>query len=173
MVESDGPGPNALADILAAHNTVTFKIAPGNKVTDRTSSVLKSLKSVSNGDAIPEKPPLVCLHARGDVANKLVTVTEIVKRQLASEGTKVYQYSVLGSEMVKTKQKADGQGRGVSAGRGGDDDAGEEVEDADAFEVMGGKEKVRNMPILTVYLVLAPIQKLKRLHGEQTNMPEP
>ncbi|PSK53130.1 hypothetical protein B9Z65_3330 [Elsinoe australis] len=167
MAQGEMPPPsNPLADIEAAHDTLSLNIMSGNQVSARTTAVLKHLKQPAPSDETASKPVLVCLRARASVVNKLVTITEIVKRQLATEKVKVFQYNVLGSEMITMKPKSaagkDGKG-------GADGDAGEEDE-KEAFEVMGGKEKVRNVPTLTVYLSLAAVQKLRRQYGEQTNM---
>lgn len=162
MAQGEMPPPsNPLADIEAVHDTLSLNIMSGNQVSARTTAVLKHLQKPVTDDGTASKPVLVRFRARANVVNKLVTITEIVKRQLATETVKVYQYSVLGSEMITLKPKdavgKDGKGSA-------DGDAGEEDEE-EAFEVMGGKEKVRNVPTLTVYLSLASVQKLRRQYG--------
>ncbi|KAG8624718.1 hypothetical protein KVT40_007785 [Elsinoe batatas] len=157
-------------DFGESHSLLSLNILPSNPVNTRATSILKHLRPATFDK--PTKPVLVCLTARASAANKLITITEIVKRQLATEGVKVFQYSVLGREMVTlpSEKKAKSGGKGKEGKKAGREEDGEE--DGEAFEVMAGKEKVRSVPTLTVYLGLESLKELRKGFGEQTNMDE-
>jgi len=88
------------------------------------------------------------------VANKLISVVEIAKRELKDNDQKVYQYNVLGSELIHsapaTKDAVD-------------QDAMSDNEPA--FEKTEERSTVRNVPTMTIYLSLASVKELKQAYG--------
>ncbi|KAF4553321.1 Hypothetical protein D9617_7g030480 [Elsinoe fawcettii] len=153
-----------LSTLSTSHNLLSLNITSSNPIAARATTILKHFHPTTD-DNTKSRPLLVCLSARASAANKLITITEIVKRQLATEKVKVYQYSMLGSEMITLKPKPDAA-KAKDSARGGEE--GEESE-GEAFETMG-KKKVRNVPTLTVYLCLESVARLRKGYGEQTNM---
>ena len=131
------------------------------------------------------RPGVVMLYAKAAVAGKLVSVVEVVKREVEGRGSGRagdrggvwFQYSALG------------EGVGVFPRRRGGETGGEEMEvdemevdekeedgggiDDGAFEMMKtrkerlieGTEKVRAVPVMTVYLSRVRIEKLKNAYG--------
>ncbi|KAF2220103.1 hypothetical protein BDZ85DRAFT_31843 [Elsinoe ampelina] len=163
-----------LPDLEKTHSLLSLTILPSNPVSTRATSILKHLRSAPTSNK-SKQPVLLRLTARASAANKLITIAEIVKRQLATEGVKVFQYSVLGRETVTLPNKTDVKVKvkGKRGAVGGEAEAElDEEEDGEAFEVMAGKEKVRSVPTLTIYLGLESAKELRKGFGEQTNMDE-
>ncbi|GAB7348290.1 hypothetical protein MBLNU459_g6270t1 [Dothideomycetes sp. NU459] len=166
------------AHLDAKYNVLSINIISSNAIASRTLQVRKHLLTRDNAS----KAHVVCLRAKASVANKLISIIEIAKRDLTQGGNKIYQYSSLGSEIVKLKPskkpaskinstddkhtKKDGL-----AEEGKEEDEGEEEEEEDdeeeAFQTMDEKAKIRNVPVLTVHLSTVPIKELREAHGEQ------
>lgn len=140
----------------STYNVLRLGVASGNKIANRTSQVVKHLLQPAG-----EKKAITSLRAKAPVANKLISAVEIAKRDLAQNGHKVYQYSVLSMETVTVREK-----QPVSKyGQQTRSDGGSEEEEEDAFEVMGEKEKTQQMPVLNIYLSLVSIKELRLVHG--------
>jgi len=113
----------------------------------------------------------VTLYAKGDVGAKLITVVEIAKREVAGKGGKWFQYSCVEGKVEEVKKRKEKKGGGQSDqkknGDGGED--GEE----EGFEVMKtpferaieGRPKVREVPVLIVYLSRVRIEILRKKYG--------
>lgn len=118
------------------------------------------------------KHGVVMLYAKAATAAKLVSVVEVVKREVESRGSARegdragvwFQYSGLG------------EGVGVLPRRGREVVEGEEREEEGeegGFEIMKtrrerlveGTEKIRAVPVMTVYLSRVRIDKLKDAYG--------
>lgn len=143
------------------YNILSINVISSNAITTRTSQVTRHL-NIGNNDA---KAGIVTLRAKASVANKLISIVEIAKRELSQNGKKIYQYSTLTSAMVELKPAkkpavdTDHQDTNFSGGDGISD------EEEEAFQTMDEKAKIRNMPVLTIHLSFEPIKELREIHG--------
>lgn len=138
------------------HSPVKFSIHTSTQISRRTSAVLSNLQQPSSENN--NKPPIIILTAKANATNKLVSIVEIAKRELAARNLKCFQYNALSSEVVEVPRRK---------GKGGEGDGGSESEEA--FEVMGERElgemKKRSVPVLTVYLARESVRELKAAYG--------
>ena len=104
--------------------------------------------------------------AKAKSAGKLVSVVEVVKREIGGEGGVWFQYNGLGEGVGGVPR--DGEG-GEGDGEGEEDVEMEE----EGFEKMKtrieraieGTEKVRSVPVMTVYLSRVRIEALREAYG--------
>ncbi|KAL9123942.1 MAG: hypothetical protein Q9217_006679 [Psora testacea] len=186
-------------------------------MSQKISLVLGRINHFRIADAKSE-PAIVVLYARAAVASKMISIVEIVKKEVEKEGGRWWQYSKLEGRVEELKVKL---GRGVKGVKEVDDGekngdgivdgnqrgnpkslppaegsealemvnvegrapgAGIDVDDAEeleeAFETMAlpqrthawtEKPKVRNIPVMTIYITRVSVPVLKDLYGEQTN----
>lgn len=139
------------------------------------------------------KPNVVMLYAKAPVAGKLISVVEVIKREIA--GTKGentdrsglwFQYNALGETMKAIPRKVLAAGKEIDEGKEKDveamdmdreDEDNDEGIDESVFETMKavkeriaeGTDKMRAVPVLSIYLSRVRIEKLKSAYGEQTN----
>lgn len=141
----------------ASYDLVNLSISPGTQISTRTDSVRELLESSGSGNN--DRTPLVVLTAPAKAASKLISVTEIVKRDLLSRGIKVFQYNALHSKMLQIPRHS-------SKSPPGQDDA-EQAEHA--FEIMGAQDdnglKKRSVPVMTIYLSKVSVKGLKTAYG--------
>lgn len=147
-------------NLESKYNVISLNVISSSQISNRTTLVIKHLTTEL---AESSKPVLCRLHAKSDVASKLISITEIAKRELHAKNIKVYQYSGLSSEITTWKPKANIKDMFkdptmVEA------DAAEEREE-DTFQTMPQKEKIRSVPVLTVYLATKSIKDLKAALG--------
>ncbi|KAK6407316.1 hypothetical protein LTR95_018556 [Oleoguttula sp. CCFEE 5521] len=142
-----------------------MRIRSGTQVSTRTAQVISKLSPPTPEDS---SPILVVLQASNRDANKLITVTEIAKRDLLTKGIKILQYTALSSQVIGIERQPAPKPPAATAA--GDEDG--EVSD-DAFQTIGeanikalGPRK-RAVPVLTVYLATKPVKELKAEFGEQ------
>jgi len=143
------------------HIITSLSVASGTQVSTRVSDIIKHLNHGPKDDG---KPVILGLSTSSRNANKLITIVEIAKRELASNGAQLYQYNALGSETIKVERKAKQfKEKSKDASLGVDDQSD------DAFETMGendgGGEKIRLVPTMTTYLSSASIKELKMQYG--------
>lgn len=136
------------------------------------------------GDEV-KKDPLVVLHAKAKVAVKLITIAEIVKREIGEKGGKWFQYNSIGTFMeevpanlpnVRDRRSAANDNHKPGTNITEEAEA-EEEEEGEAFETMKtpferaieGTPKVKAVPVITVYLSRVRVESLKKQYGEQTN----
>lgn len=127
-----------------------MRIISSSKMNAKISRSLSTLLGTIDLSDIKCKPGLVVLYASAPVGSKLVSIVEVVKREIEAEGKKNggkvgrwWQYSGVGEEIVEVRP----QGKGGKKGKGGsssqpielDDEEGEKM-DLDAEEKEGGKE---------------------------------
>lgn len=137
-------------DALATkYNVTKLSVASGTQVSSRVSAIVAKLGSSSQTDS---KPTILCLTAKAKAANKLISVVEIGKRELATKGIKCFQYNVLSSQMIEIDRQPS------KAGDGDEDEAA--FETMDGATTVGTKKK-RNVPVLTIYLASRSIEELK------------
>lgn len=144
------------------HNVLRLKIISSSQISSRVTSVLKHLQAEQGKQASesPAKPALAVLTAQGTTTNKLVSVVEIVRRQLVTDGgAKLYQYNRLESVEVPEKHASAAAAKANHAGGEGEDDEA-------AFETLVlPSERQRVVPVLTVYLCCDPVAALRKLYG--------
>jgi hypothetical protein len=148
-------------------------------VDDSTSSVIQSGPiAPPASDALPS---LVVLTAQAKAANKLISIVEIIKREArkADPGRKVFQYSELTAKMMEIPRnpRPGATGHTVPAPRprgNGDDAVGHDggTHDGDekepAFQTMpepGPTTKLRQTPVMTIYLATKSVRELKLTFG--------
>ncbi|KAI9048617.1 hypothetical protein LZ554_007449 [Drepanopeziza brunnea f. sp. 'monogermtubi'] len=128
---------------------------------------------------------VVMMYAKAAVVAKMISVAEIVKREVGRGGGKWWQYCVVG-ELLEARKSKGGESQGKGKGRKeerrdkGEDGDGEDDGEEEGFETMKtpferalvGKEKVRAMPNMCLYLSRVRIEGLRKAYGEQTNAAE-
>lgn len=146
------------ASLQTTHNLVELSVSSHHEISNRTSAVISRLK---NPEQSPDdqKTVVVKLTAKAKAAGKLISIVEIAKRQLTSEGIKCFQYTALDSEIIDIKRHPKNHKQDI---------VGEDESD-DAFETMGevkqSATKKRSMPVLTIYLSRASVKELKIAYG--------
>ncbi|KAI6865030.1 hypothetical protein KC343_g2935 [Hortaea werneckii] len=147
---------------LLKYRHVQLNVVSSTQIASRTSKIISHLDEQPGEDG---KPTVVSLTARAKAASKLISIAEIVKRDLAARDVRCYQYNALDSELAdiprdrRPKQPADSVGG-----------AEEDGESDEAFETMGaptGPTKKRSVPVMTIYFSKVPIKELKADYGEQ------
>lgn len=145
-----------------SYDLVTLRVHQSTKIADRTQAI--AAKLAGQADA----PAVVCLTARGKTANKLISIVEIVKRELAAQSVAHFQYNALTSELVDIPRGSPPQRTDAPpSDQAADEPDGEDSDDA--FQTMGaspprpplGDTKKRRVPILTVYLSNTPVKELR------------
>ncbi|MCJ1389195.1 hypothetical protein MMC18_002050 [Xylographa bjoerkii] len=81
-----------------------MSIISSSKITQKVRSLRTHLEKFSFAD-LNAKPGVVALHAKANMASKMISVVEIVKREVEKEGGRLYQYSRLASLLEEVKQK--------------------------------------------------------------------
>lgn len=146
-----------------SHSLVKFSIHSSTQISRRTSAVLSNLQgpppqTTGGGETETNHKPIiiVALTAKPHATNKLISIVEIAKRDLASKNLRCFQYCALSSEMVDVARKK------AKANAGGGEEGSESDE---AFETMGerelGETKKRNVPVMTIYLSTRSVRELK------------
>ncbi|KAI5196892.1 hypothetical protein E4T39_07586 [Aureobasidium subglaciale] len=140
----------AAPDLTAKCRLLELSVISSTSISNRTTALLAHIKSTP-GDSTPA---VVALKAKASVANKLVSIVEIAKRELKDAGSKVYQYNALASELIESKPATKDTTDHVALS---DEEA--------AFQDVEQKTTVRNVPVMTTYLSLEPIKELRNAHG--------
>ena len=148
-------------ELAKRYHITSLSVASGTQVSTRVSDIIKHLNHGPKDDG---KPVILGLSTSSRNANKLITIVEIAKRELATKGAQLYQYNALGSETIKVERKAK-----QSKEKSKDASLGVDDQSDDAFETMGendgGGEKIRLVPTMTTYLSSASIKELKMQYG--------
>lgn len=146
------------ASLQTTHNLVELSVSSHHEISNRTSAVISRLQN-SEQSPDDQKTVVVKLTAKAKAAGKLISIVEIAKRQLASEGIKCFQYTALDSEIIEIERHPKNHKQDI---------VGEDESD-DAFETMGevkpSATKKRSMPVLTIYLSRASVKELKIAYG--------
>jgi len=145
------------ADYEKSFNVLSLSILSSSQISNRASLVVDHLARNHGSD---DTPPLCKLHAKAKVANKLISVVEIAKRDLKTKGQKVYQYSSLASETITLEQNDSNSISKTSSTVSQDPGA-----DDDSFQTMEPRAKIRNVPVMTVVLAARAIPGLKSAIG--------
>ncbi|CAK4026585.1 hypothetical protein BTJ68_09657 [Lecanosticta acicola] len=131
------------------YNLVNLSVLSSTQISNRTSAVLSNLQAEDSDNQ--SRTPIVALTAKPKAAPKLISIIEIVKRDLASKNIKCFQYNALKTEYVRMLDDAGGS--------------------ADVLETMPGArgtDRGREVPLMTIYLSTVSIRELKAEYGEQT-----
>lgn len=168
--------PGSASSLEKTHDITAVNIISSSKIEAKVARILEILATFSF--KAPIKPSLVLLTAKASVANKMISVAEIAKREIAQSGGKWFQYSVIEPTMVVQDRVPDSVKGTFWAARKGDDamdveedEGGDEEEPA--FEVMKtpfereieGRAKVRALPTMSLYLSRVRVESLKKTHG--------
>jgi len=156
----------------------TLSIISSHSISKKTTRCLATL--------FPPQPPTtpsalaVALVAKSTVASKAITIAEIVKRRINTQGEAWFQYTKLEGIMVELKApgKSKKEGKGKNKDQKGSQvekteengtrtGQGEDIDEEDPFEVLKEKapQKKRKMPLLTIYISRSPIPELAKLYG--------
>ena len=183
-----------------------MSIMNSSKIQQKVRTLLQHLSQFSFAD-LKAKPGVVALHARSEAANKLITVVEIVKREVEKEDGKWWQYSRISGEIRELKEEVHEERKGgisldegagkdngstASNGQGTGDRAevvvdktntemevdGKEEDEEDAFEPVPDKNgqarfengkkrkrKIREMPVMTIYMSRVPLPEFRTVFG--------
>ncbi|MCJ1384726.1 hypothetical protein MMC17_007844 [Xylographa soralifera] len=101
-------GPDILSPSLrhlqSHYAFATMSISSSSKITQKVRSLRSHLEKFSFAD-LKAKPGVVALYAKANMASKMISVVEIVKREVEREGGRLYQYSRLESLLEQLKEK--------------------------------------------------------------------
>lgn len=160
----------------------TVSIISSHSISKKTTRCLATL--------FPPQPPTtpsvlaVALVAKSIVASKAITIAEIVKRRINTQGEAWFQYTKLEGIMVELKapKKSKKEGKGKNKDQKGSQvektgekgtrtkQEEEDIDEEDPFEVLKEKtpQKKRKMPLLTIYISRSPIPELAKLYGSDS-----
>lgn len=179
--------PSEIEALKVKYILHTHSITSSSKMHTKVVSVLSQLTNeasaaVDHTDAPKraERATIVALSARSKAATKLVSVVEVVKRELDGRGLGWWQYSgvhgVLDEMGGKDGSGADSAGlRGKKRTRESEGESeGEEDGEEEVFEKMRvpgeeERQKVRQIPVITIYMSRTPVPELRRRFGEQAS----
>ncbi|MCJ1438403.1 hypothetical protein MMC27_007791 [Xylographa pallens] len=109
--------PSSLRHLHSHYAFATMSISSSSKITQKVRSLRTHLEKFSFAD-VKAKPGVVALYTRANMASKMISVVEIVKREVEREGGRLYQYSRLESllgELKKKKPKEEKEGENAPA----------------------------------------------------------
>ncbi|KFX90959.1 hypothetical protein O988_07969 [Pseudogymnoascus sp. VKM F-3808] len=136
----------------------------------KISTLLSQLRSFSfTAPAAAQKPVIVIAWAKAKSAGKLISVVEVVKREIAGEGDVWFQYNGLGEGIAGVPREKDGDGEVLDVEMEDVEEEGFEKMKTRIERAIEGTEKVRSVPVMTVYLSRVRIEALRGAYGEQTN----
>jgi len=162
--------PAAIAGLEATHTITSINIISSSHIQQKVTRILEILATFS---FVPgSKPNIVLLTSKASVASKMISITEIAKREIAQKGGKWFQYNVIEASMVE-QPVLPGNGKGGFWDPKKDVDAMEIEEDESAFEPMKtpferaieGRPKVRATPSMSIYLSRIRVESLKKTYG--------
>jgi hypothetical protein len=151
------------------HTHVSGNTNIGAKARTIIAIMHPTTKSRSQG--LGNKPTLIVLTSTAKTANKEVSIAEIVKRELNGLGMRVWQYTGLASRVEKVSAR---ETEVKTEGAGLADEGNEDVEEL-AFEIMEQQskkagDKVRSMPVLTIWLSSCEIREIEKEYGVQVSL---
>lgn len=172
-------------ELAKAYEVTTMSILSSSQIQQK---VTRSLALLSVYPAVPpSKPAVMMLHTKSKAATKMISIAEIIKREIAGKGGKWFQYNrverIMEEQQQKKATKENSNGNGMAKDIENVDESmavGEEggaESDEEAFETMKtpferaieGKANVRAVPVMTIYLSRVQIESLRKEYGEQTN----
>ncbi|KAK0514606.1 hypothetical protein JMJ35_003223 [Cladonia borealis] len=112
LADAHGPHTNEPTQFLPSevrrwqdkYEIITMSILSSSKIEQKVRNLILRMSKVDceNNKA---KPRVVKLHAKGDVAGKMVSIVEIAKAEIQKENGKLYQYNGLHGETSELKVK--------------------------------------------------------------------
>ncbi|MCJ1475261.1 hypothetical protein MMC13_003923 [Lambiella insularis] len=96
--------PPSLKHLQTRYAFATMSILSGSKINQKVRSLLAHLEKFSFAD-LKAIPGVVILHAKANVASKLVSIVEIAKREIEKQNGKLYQYSRVHGQLEELKQQ--------------------------------------------------------------------
>lgn len=140
-----------------SHSLIRLSVISSTQISTRVSQILEKL-----GNVTPDgKPVIIALASKSKVASKLISIVEIVKRELTAKNIKCYQYNALLSQLITVEnnpenRKNDNTEKSMKEADGEDSD--------EAFQTMGESgQKQKTVPFMTTYLSVQPVKELKGL----------
>jgi hypothetical protein len=171
---SSTDAPKMGTELEKTHDVTSMSIISSSHIQQK---VTRALGILSEYPTIPPaKPKVVMLYSKAAVASKMISVAEIVKREIVKNGGKWFQYNKLGQVMEEKRhkegdaKKEKGAGADRSLAENEDEDAGHESEGG--FETMKtpferaieGKPKIRAIPVMALCLSRVRIDSLRKDH---------
>jgi hypothetical protein len=149
-----------LAELKPKYDVHTSFVISSTKIKNRVQWLLQHLRKEN-----PRVSNLVLLHARPADVNKLITITEQIKRIVSAANGTWYQYNMLYVVVPKPEGK-NTKGKSSHEGQSDEETDGSEIDD---FEVMSGhlESAINPQPIakstmsLSIFISLVPIPELK------------
>lgn len=157
-----------LAALLDSYEVTTTQIISSSKMHAKIARALDTLLRRFDFADPAARPAVAMVYARAAVGGKLVSVVEVVKREIARKGGCWFQYCALG-EGVGVIPRREGGGEEREGNDMEVDDGGEEG----AFETMKtrrervveGAERRRAVPVMSIYLSRVRIERLRNAYG--------
>lgn len=184
-----------LKAVQSKYDVQVHSVISSSKIQKKVTSVIQHLTS-SVPTPSSTKGAVSILRAKAADAGKLITISEIAKREISKQkgvdDGRWFQYIGLGEEIKETakeKDKSKGEGKTIVEDTmlGGEvqmedepqDDADDKTDDDDVddFEIMQtpheraieGRPMLRSIPIMSLFLSRISIVELKKRYGEQTD----
>ncbi|ORY65098.1 uncharacterized protein BCR38DRAFT_319074, partial [Pseudomassariella vexata] len=162
-----------LEAVEAKYDVQVHSVISSSKMQKKVASVLRHLDASSTVTPAA-KPRVSILRAKASDAGKLISITEIAKREILKgkeAGSRWYQYIALGEEIKDTEADHDPTVIEDTILRGADGDG------EDDFEVMKtpferaieGRPKIRKVAVMSLFLSRVSVDELKKRYTEQTN----
>ncbi|SLM40944.1 DNA/RNA-binding protein Alba-like [Lasallia pustulata] len=95
--------PDQLQPLRAKYDFVTMSIVSSSGIQQKVRSLLDHMAKLSFADP-RAKPGVVILHAKGNVAGKMISIVEIAKREIEKERGCWWQYSSVHAENTELKE---------------------------------------------------------------------
>ena len=96
--------PAEVQHLQNKYDFTTMSILSSSKIEQKVRNVLLRVSKFDFAD-VKAKPGIVVLHAKADVAGKMVSIVEIAKQEIQKEKRGWYQYSKLHGEIMQLKEK--------------------------------------------------------------------
>lgn len=142
-------------------NITKYSVISSTQISSKATSSIERLQNVPDDG----KPALIVLTSKARTASKLVSIAEIVKRELLKAGIKCFQYNALSSEMIEIERDQKPKASGTKKAEASDDGSDSEG----AFQTLGAEPKTgkkkRLVPVMTVYLCACSVKELKNAYG--------
>ena len=180
--------PPDLYHLQSKYEFTSMSIISSSKIELKVRNLQRRLEKFSFADT-KAKPQVIALHAKAPVVSKMVTIVQIVKRNIEKEKNKWWQYSKLHGQIMElneTPKKGREGGKMLrewegdrAAATGLDSPASildgtaveADEEDDQAFEIMDTndrqaetRKKIRAVPIMTIYMSMVPVKELKEAY---------
>ncbi|KAI1000171.1 hypothetical protein K3495_g8024 [Podosphaera aphanis] len=162
--------PSFPHSLSSQYDITTMSVVSSAKIHNKVVNALKVLaRSPTTTDDI--RNGVVMFHASSKACGKMISIVEIVKREIAEKmHGKWFQYNVLHQEL-KDSGPNEKENRTVDKNQEDVELSTEAPEKTQtAFErAIEGPHKVQTSLVMSIYLSRVRIESLKKIYGEQTN----